>query len=83
VVRRRGHPAYARIIHELAPDEARILLPLLRRGPQAAVGVRTGGLVGTVSSTLVKANPTMIGALAGCRHVDASRRTCTASSGSG
>jgi Abortive infection alpha len=66
----RGHPAYARIIHELAPDEARILLLLLRRGPQPAVDVRTGGLVGTVSSNLVKANLTMIGALAGCRHVD-------------
>jgi hypothetical protein len=66
----RGHPAYARIILDLAPDEARILLLLLRRGPQAAVDVRTGGLVGAVSSNLVQANLTMIGALAGCRHVD-------------
>lgn len=65
-----GHPAYARIISELAPDEGRILVLLLRRGPQATLDVRTGGLVGTVSSSLVKSNLNMIGALAGCRHVD-------------
>jgi Abortive infection alpha len=66
----RGHPAYARIIEELAPDEGRILLLLLRKGPQASVDVRTGGLVGTMSSTLVQANLNMIGPLAGCRYVD-------------
>jgi hypothetical protein len=66
----RGHPAYARIIEELAPDEGRILLLLLRKGPQASVDVRTGGLVGTVSSSLVAPNLNMIGALAGCRFVD-------------
>ena len=67
---RRSHPAYARIIGELAPDEGRILLLLLRKGPQATVDVRTGGLVGTVSSNLVQANLNMIGPLAGCRYVD-------------
>ena len=66
----RGHPAYARIIEELAPDEGRILLLLLRRGPQATVDVRTGGMIGTVSSALVRANLNMIGPLAGCRYVD-------------
>ena len=66
----RGHPAYARIIEELAPDEARILLLLLRRGPQASVDVRTGGVIGSVSSSLVQANLNMIGPLAGCRYVD-------------
>ncbi len=66
----RGHPAYARIIEELAPDEGRILMLLLRKGPQATVDVRTGGLVGTVSSSLVAPNLNMIGALAGCRFVD-------------
>lgn len=65
-----GHPAYARIIEELAPDEARILLLLLRKGPQAAVDVRTGGLLGTVSSTLVAPQLNLIGPMAGCRHVD-------------
>lgn len=65
-----AHPAYARIISELAPDEGRILMLLLRKGPQATIDVRSGGLVGTLSSSLVKANLNMIGALAGCRHVD-------------
>lgn len=66
----RGHPAYARIIEELAPDEARILLLLLRRGPQASVDVRTGGVIGTVSSSLVQPNLNMIGPLAGCRYIE-------------
>ena len=66
----RTHPAYARIIEELAPDEGRILMLLLGKGPQAAVDVRTGGLVGTVSSTLVKANLNMIGGLSGCRYLE-------------
>lgn len=66
----RGHPAYKGIIDQLAPDEARILLLLLRTGPQATVDIRTGGVVGTVSSTLVAKNLNMIGARAGCRFVD-------------
>ncbi len=66
----RGHPAYARIIEELAPDEGRVLMLLLRRGPQARVDVRAGGVLGTNGSTLVKANLTMIGPLAGCRYVE-------------
>jgi hypothetical protein len=66
----RGHPAYARILEELAPDEGRILLLLLRKGPQAAVDIRTGGLLGAVPAVLVQPNLTMIGSLAGCRYVD-------------
>jgi Abortive infection alpha len=66
----RGHPAYARIIEELAPDEARILVLLVRQGPQPTVDVRTGGVLGLVSSTLVAARLTMIGAHAGCRYVE-------------
>lgn len=64
------HPAYSRILDELAPDEARILLLLLRGGPQPAVDVRTGGPIGAVSSTLVKAGLNMIGARAGLRYPD-------------
>jgi hypothetical protein len=64
------HPAYARILEELAPDEARILLLLLRGGPQPAVDVRTGGPVGMVSSSLVAAGMNMIGPRAGCRYLD-------------
>jgi len=66
----RGHPAYARIIEELAPDEARILLLLFRHGPQPTLDVRTGGFLGTVSSTLVAAGLNMIGPRAGCRYVE-------------
>ena len=48
-----AHPAYERILDELAPDEARILLLLLQGGPQPSVDVRTGGPVGMVHSQLV------------------------------
>ena len=40
------HPAYERILGELAPDEARVLLLLLEKGPQPSVDVRTGGPIG-------------------------------------
>jgi hypothetical protein len=65
-----GHPAYSRILDELAPDEARILLLLLRGGPQPSVDVRTGGPVGLVSSALIAPGMSMIGARAGCRYLD-------------
>ncbi|ROR92676.1 uncharacterized protein DUF4393 [Nocardioides aurantiacus] len=64
------HPAYGRILEELAPDEARILLLLLRGGPQPSVDVRTGGPVGMVSSALVAPGMSMIGARAGARYPD-------------
>ena len=64
------HPAYARILDDLAPDEARILLLLLRGGPQPSVDVRTGGPIGLVSSALVAPGMSMIGARAGCRYLD-------------
>src|SRR6059058_1457923 len=35
------HPAYARILSQLAPDEARILRLLAAQGPQPSVDVRT------------------------------------------
>jgi len=66
----RGHPAYARILEEMAPDEARILLLLLRGGPQPAVDVRTGGPIGMVSSRLVAPGLNMIGPRAGLRYLD-------------
>lgn len=65
-----AHPAYERILTELAPDEGRILLLLLKGGPQPSVDVRTGGPVGMVSSQLVAPGLTMIGARAGCRYLD-------------
>ena len=63
-----AHPAYARILSELAPDEARILRLLKQRGPRPAVDVRTGGAVGRLKSDLVAFGLTMIGSEAGCRH---------------
>jgi len=65
-----AHPAYERILSELAPDEARILRLLLLEGPQPAVDVRTGGPLGLVRSRLIAPGLSMIGARAGCRYVE-------------
>jgi hypothetical protein len=65
-----AHPAYGRILEDLAPDEARILLLLLRGGPQPSVDVRTGGPIGMVSSSLIAGGLTMIGPRAGVRYLD-------------
>jgi hypothetical protein len=65
-----AHPAYARILSELAPDEGRILHLLLLKGPQPAVDIRTGGPLGILSSRLLAPGLTMIGARAGCRYVE-------------
>jgi hypothetical protein len=65
----RTHPAYARILAELAPDEGRILRMLATEGPQPTVDVRALNLIG-VGSQLVKENLNMIGAEAGCRYVE-------------
>ena len=66
-----SHPAYARIIDDMAPDEARILLLLLRGGPQPSVDVRTGGPTSLLSSSLIASGMSMIGPRAGVRHLDA------------
>ena len=60
------HPAYARILDEVAPDEARILR-LLQDGAQPAVDIRAGM---PLASDLVKGGLSMIGAEAGLRHTD-------------
>ncbi len=65
-----AHPAYERILGELAPDEGRILRLLLLDGPQPSVDIRTGGPIGLVHSTLIAPGLSMIGARAGCRYVD-------------
>jgi hypothetical protein len=64
------HPAYARILDELAPDEGRVLRLLATEGPQPAVDVRTGAFAISLNSQLVAPGLTMIGAEAGCRHLD-------------
>ncbi|QYJ02921.1 DUF4393 domain-containing protein [Nocardioides panacisoli] len=64
------HPAFDRILDELAPDEGRILLLLLRGGPQPSVDIRTGGLTGMVSSQLIAPGLQMIGPRAGVRYLE-------------
>jgi hypothetical protein len=64
------HPAFARILDELAPDEARILVMLLKNGPQPSVDVRTGGPIGAVSSSLIAPGLNMVGPRAGLRYLE-------------
>jgi hypothetical protein len=65
-----AHPAYERILTELAPDEGRILRLLLLQGPQPSVDIRTGGPIGVLRSRLIAPGLSMIGARAGCRYVE-------------
>lgn len=62
-----AHPAYARILEELAPDEARILRLLAEEGAQPAVDVRSLQLLG-LGSQAVAEGLNMIAPQAGCRH---------------
>ncbi len=64
-----AHPAYARILTELAPDEARILRVLTVEGPQPLVDVRATNLIG-VGSQLIGQGLNMVGASAGLRYRD-------------
>jgi hypothetical protein len=63
------HPAYERILSQLAPDEARILRLIATRGAQPAVDVRAGKALG-IGSEMVAPGLNMIGAEAGCRYLD-------------
>ena len=63
------HPAYERILSQLAPDEARILRLLARRGAQPSVDVRASKTLG-LGSEMVAPGLNMIGAEAGCRYLD-------------
>jgi hypothetical protein len=69
-----AHPAYARILGELAPDEARILRLLVIEGPQPSVDVRTAGPIGLLKDDLVAPGLNMIGMEAGVRHSDRVKR---------
>lgn len=64
-----GHPAFAGILRELHPDEARILRLLYTAGPQAAVDVRNWRPLG-IGSHVVAPGLNMIGQHAGCLMVD-------------
>jgi abortive infection alpha-like protein len=63
------HPAYERILGELAPDEARVLRFLATEGPQPMVDVRTNRPLG-IGSELIEENLSMIGRQAGVRNLD-------------
>jgi hypothetical protein len=65
-----SHPAYTRILEDLAPDEARILRLLAEQGPQPSVDIRSGLLPLQSTSELVASGLNMIGQEAGCRHLD-------------
>src|SRR6478672_5415540 len=62
-----AHPAYMRILDELAPDEARILRLLATDGAKASIDVR-GGM--PLASELVALGLTMVAEEAGCRAPD-------------
>jgi abortive infection alpha-like protein len=63
------HPAYERILSELAPDEGRILRLLAAQGAHPALDVRTWRPL-DVGSELVALGLSMIGAQAGVRYLD-------------
>ncbi len=65
----RLHPAFGRILGELAPDEGRILRLLASEGAQPVVDVRAANLIG-VGSQLVAQNLNMVAMPAGLRHAD-------------
>jgi hypothetical protein len=64
-----AHPAYARILEDLAPDEGRILRLLAEQGPQPSVDVRSGWIPLKSATELVAPGLNMIGSEAGCRHL--------------
>ena len=63
-----AHPAYVRILDELAPDEARILRLLTLEGAQPSVDVRTGGPLGKLKDELVAPGLNIIAMEAGLRR---------------
>jgi hypothetical protein len=62
------HPAFARILGEITPDEARILRFLYVDGPQPGIDVRTNRPL-SIGSHLVASGLNMIGEHAGCRNL--------------
>ncbi|HEX3334819.1 MAG TPA: Abi-alpha family protein [Jatrophihabitans sp.] len=63
------HPAFARILTEITPDEARILRFVYLEGPQPAIDIRTFRPLG-IGSELVAAGMSMIAEHAGLRNLD-------------
>jgi hypothetical protein len=65
-----AHPAYARILEDLAPDEGRILRLLALEGPQPSVDVRSGWIPLNATTELVAPGLNMIGQEAGVRYTE-------------
>src|SRR4051794_3249161 len=63
-----AHPAYVRILDELAPDEARILRLFMLEGAQPSVDVRTGGPIGKLKDELVAPGLNLIAMEGGLRR---------------
>jgi hypothetical protein len=70
------HPAFARILSEITPDEARILRYLYLEGAQPSLDVRTFRPLG-VGSELIAAGLNMIAEHAGCRNLDRTNQYLT------
>ncbi|MEU7763936.1 Abi-alpha family protein [Nocardia sp. NPDC049190] len=66
------HPAYDRILDELAPDEARMLRFMALNGPQPSVDVRTNRPLG-IGSELVQGDLSSVPEQAGVRYPDRAR----------
>jgi len=66
---RKEHPAFARILRELLPDEARILRFMALAGPQPAIDVRTKTPLG-VGSELIASGINLVAEMSGCAHPD-------------
>ncbi len=64
-----AHPAFARILTELSPDEARILRLLAIEGHQPMVDIRAHNLIGN-GSQLIAQSLNMLGSKAGLRQRD-------------
>jgi hypothetical protein len=63
------HPAFARILSEITPDEARILRFIYLEGPQPSLDIRTFRPLG-IGSELVAAGLSMIAEHAGLRNME-------------
>lgn len=62
------HPAFARVLDQLAPDEARLLWFLHTSGPEPSVDVRVGGIAGRLAPAVLARGLTLVGARAGVRR---------------
>ncbi|WGY01423.1 Abi-alpha family protein [Nocardioides sp. QY071] len=62
------HPAFARVLDQLAPDEARLLWFLHTSGPEPTVDVHLGGLAGRLAPAVLARGLSLVGARAGVRR---------------